>query len=127
MLESLAEFAIQGLVLGGLYALFAVGLSLIFGVLDVINVAHGELFAVGGYIAVVAITLLHSPGAVGIAAAAVGAFLLGLALYPLLIAPLRRRLGGRPSGPLYLVLTLGLSTIPQSSRLAPFAVDYPRV
>ncbi len=127
MLESLAEFAIQGLVLGGLYALFAVGLTLIFGVLDVINVAHGELFAVGGYIAVVAITLLHLPGAAGIAAAAVGAFLLGLTLYPLLIGPLRRRLGGRPSGPLYLVLTLGLSTFLQSSLLALFGGDYRRV
>jgi branched-chain amino acid transport system permease protein len=127
MLESVAEFAIQGLVLGGLYALFAVGLTLIFGVLDVINVAHGELFAVGGYVAFVVIALLHLPGVAGIAAAGVGAFLLGLALYPLLIAPLRRRLGGRPSGPLYLVLTLGLSTFLQSSLLAIFGGDYLRV
>ena len=62
MLESLLEFLIQGLVLGGLYALFAVGLSLIFGVLDVINVAHGEFFAVGGYLAFAAVVLLHLPG-----------------------------------------------------------------
>src|SRR6478736_4509990 len=101
MLESLLEFLIQGVVLGGLYALFAVGLSLIFGVLDVINVAHGEFFAVG-------------------------TFLLGLCVYPLLIAPLKRRLGGRPQGPLYLVLTLGLSTFLQSSLLAIAGGDYLR-
>jgi len=68
MLESLLEFLIQGLVLGGLYALFAVGLSLIFGVLDVINVAHGEFFAIGGYLAFAAVVLLHLPDGFGAAA-----------------------------------------------------------
>src|SRR4029077_15467006 len=127
MLESLLEFLIQGVVLGGLYALFAVGLSLIFGVLDVINVAHGEFFAVGGYLAFAAVVLLHLPGAAGVLGAAVGTFLLGLCVYPLLIAPLKRRLGGRPQGPLYLVLTLGLSTFLQSSLLAIAGGDYLRV
>jgi branched-chain amino acid transport system permease protein len=127
MLESLLEFLIQGLVLGGLYALFAVGLSLIFGVLDVINVAHGEFFAIGGYLAFAAVVLLHLPGAQGVLGAAAGTFLLGLAMYPLLIAPLKRRLGGRPPGPLYLVLTLGLSTFLQSSLLAIAGGDYRRV
>jgi branched-chain amino acid transport system permease protein len=127
MLESLLEFLIQGVVLGGLYALFAVGLSLIFGVLDVINVAHGEFFAVGGYLAFAAVVLLHLPGALGVLGAAVGTFLLGLCVYPLLIAPLKRRLGGRPQGPLYLVLTLGLSTFLQSSLLAIAGGDYLRV
>jgi branched-chain amino acid transport system permease protein len=127
MLESLLEFLIQGVVLGGLYALFAVGLSLIFGVLDVINVAHGEFFAIGGYLAFAAVVLLHLPGAMGILGAAVGTFLLGLCVYPLLIGPLNRRLGGRPQGPLYLVLTLGLSTFLQSSLLAIAGGDYLRV
>ena len=127
MLESLLEFLIQGVVLGGLYALFAVGLSLIFGVLDVVNVAHGEFFAIGGYLAFTAVVLLHLPGALGIVGAAVGTFFLGLCVYPLLIAPLKRRLGGRPQGPLYLVLTLGLSTFLQSSLLAIAGGDYLRV
>jgi len=127
MLESLLEFVIQGLVLGGLYALFAVGLSLIFGVLDVINVAHGEFFAIGGYLAFAAVVLLHLPGVVGVLGAAAGTFLLGLCMYPLLIAPLRRRLAGRPQAPLYLVLTLGLSTFLQSSLLAVAGGDYLRV
>ena len=113
--------------LGGLYALFAVGISLIFGVLDVINVAHGEFFAAGGYLLFAAVVLLHWPGAVGVVAAGAGAFLLGLAVYPLLIAPLRRRLGRRPAGSLYLVLTLGLSTFMQSSLLALGGGDYRQV
>ena len=127
MLESLLEFLIQGVVLGGLYALFAVGLSLIFGVLDVINVAHGEFFAIGGYMAFMAVVLLHLPGAIGILGAALATFLLGLCVYPLLIATLKRHLGGRPQGPLYLVLTLGLSTFLQSSLLAIAGGDYLRV
>jgi branched-chain amino acid transport system permease protein len=127
VLESLLEFAIQGIVLGGLYALFAVGLSLIFGVLDVINVAHGEFFALGGYLAFAGIVLLHGPAVAGVLGAALGAFLLGLAVHPLLLAPLRRRLGRRPAGPLYLVLTLGLSTFLQSSFLLAAGGDYLRV
>jgi branched-chain amino acid transport system permease protein len=127
VLESLLEFAIQGIVLGGLYALFAVGLSLIFGVLDVINVAHGEFFALGGYLAFAAIVLLRSPAGPGVMGAAVGTFLLGLAVHPLVLAPLRRRLGRRPAGPLYLVLTLGLSTFLQSSLLLAAGGDYLRV
>ncbi|HTZ35886.1 MAG TPA: branched-chain amino acid ABC transporter permease [Stellaceae bacterium] len=127
MLESIAEFLILGIVLAGIYALFSVGLTLIFGVLDVINTAHGEFFAVGGYLAFAAIVLLHLPAPVGIAAGTLGAFLLGLAVYPLLIAPLRRRLGRRPQGPLFLVLTLGLSTFMQSSLLAIAGGDYLRV
>jgi len=125
--QSLADFLVQGVVLGGLYALIAVGISLIFGVLDVINVAHGEFFAVGGYLVFMAVVLLHFGPALGIAAAAVGAFLLGLAVYPLLLAPLRRRVGRRPSGPLYLVLTLGLSTFMQNSLLALAGGEYLQV
>ena len=127
MLESVAEFLILGIVLGGIYALFSTGLTLIFGVLDVINVAHGEFFAIGAYLAFTAIVLLHLPLAAGIAAGAAGAFLLGLAVYPLLIAPLKRRLGRHPQGSLFLVLTLGLSTFLQSSLLAIGGGDYLRV
>jgi branched-chain amino acid transport system permease protein len=127
MLESIAEFLILGIVLAGIYALFSVGLSLIFGVLDVINTAHGEFFAVGGYLAFAAIVLLHLPAPIGIVAGTLGSFALGLAVYPLLIAPLRQRLGRRPQGPLFLVLTLGLSTFMQSSLLAIAGGDYLRV
>lgn len=127
MLESIAEFLILGIVLGGIYALFSTGLTLIFGVLDVINVAHGEFFAIGGYLAFTAIVLLHLSPVGGIAAGTVGAFLLGLAVYPLLIAPLKRRLGRQPQGSLFLVVTLGLSTFLQSSLLAIGGGDYLRV
>ncbi|MFO1161865.1 MAG: branched-chain amino acid ABC transporter permease [Reyranellaceae bacterium] len=127
MLETILEFLVLGIVIGGIYALIAVGVTLIFGVLDVINVAHGEFFATGGYIVVLAVVLLGLGPVVGVVAAAAGCFVLGLAIYPLLIAPLKAHLGRRPAGPLYLVLTLGLSIFMQNVLLAIAGGDYLQV
>lgn len=127
MLAGVGEFVVLGLVVGGIYALFSTGLSLIFGVLDVINVAHGEFFTIGGYLAFAGIVLLGLPPLLGVPLAALGAFALGLAVYPLLIAPMKRRLGRRPQGALFLVLTLGLSTFLQNGLLAVAGGDYLRV
>jgi branched-chain amino acid transport system permease protein len=52
---------IQGILTGGLYALFACGLSLMFGVMKVVNLAHGDLAVVGGYVALGAIAVTHVP------------------------------------------------------------------
>jgi branched-chain amino acid transport system permease protein len=52
---------IQGVLLGGLYALFACGLSLMFGVMKVINLAHGDLAVVAAYIALGVIAITHVP------------------------------------------------------------------
>ena len=52
---------IQGILTGGLYALFACGLSLMFGIMKVVNLAHGDLAVVAGYIAVGVITATHVP------------------------------------------------------------------
>ncbi len=125
--QELLEFLVVGLVLGGIYALFAVGLTLIFGVLDVIDVAHGEFFTLGGYAAVVTIVVLKLPPALSLPVAALAAFVAGLAVYPALIRPLQKRLGRRAPGPLFLVLTLGLSTVMQNTMLAVAGGDYLRV
>lgn len=57
-MRPLLQQLILGLLLGGLYGLAAAGLSLVFGVLKVLNVAHGELIMVGGYAAFWLVTLL---------------------------------------------------------------------
>jgi branched-chain amino acid transport system permease protein len=52
---------IQGVLTGGLYALFACGLSLMFGVMKVVNLAHGDLAIVAGYLAVGVIAVTNMP------------------------------------------------------------------
>src|SRR5271166_945297 len=52
---------IQGVLVGGLYALFACGLSLMFAVMKVINLAHGDLAVVAGYVALGVIAITHVP------------------------------------------------------------------
>ncbi len=52
---------IQGILIGGFYALFACGLSLMFGVMKVINLAHGDIAVVAGYVAVFLAPQLHIP------------------------------------------------------------------
>lgn len=53
MLDMILSQAVNGLVLGFLYVLIAVGLSIIFGLLGIVNFAHGAFFAVGAYVALV--------------------------------------------------------------------------
>ena len=52
---------IQGILTGGLYALFACGLSLMFGVMKVVNLAHGDLAVIAAYVALGVITVTHIP------------------------------------------------------------------
>ena len=44
---------LQGVLIGGLYAMFAAGLSLIFGVMRLVNIAHGDLIVLAAYVALV--------------------------------------------------------------------------
>jgi branched-chain amino acid transport system permease protein len=109
------NFLMLGIINGGIYALIAVGLSLLFGVLQVINVSHGEWVTFGGYAAVVLIAGLALNPFLGILGAGIGGCLLSVGIYFLLISPLRKRMETRPPGPTYLVLTLGLSMFLQNS------------
>ena len=49
----------QGLLLGGLYALFALGLSLVFGVMRLVNIAHGDLILLAAFLAIVITSVLN--------------------------------------------------------------------
>jgi len=60
-LSSFIDYTVNGLVIGNIYALLAVGLALIFGVANLINFAHGSVYTIGAYIGWAAITFLHTP------------------------------------------------------------------
>jgi branched-chain amino acid transport system permease protein len=49
---------VQGVLLGGLYALFAAGLSLIFGVMRLVNIAHGDIIILGAYLGLTTTSIL---------------------------------------------------------------------
>jgi len=81
----------NALSLGSVYALFALGFTLVFGVLGVINLSHGAVFMVGAYAALQAITRLQFPLWAALAFAFVFSGLLGLLIDVLVLRPLRAR------------------------------------
>src|SRR2546427_10153598 len=78
----LLQNAIFGLLIGGLYGLGAVGLSLVFGVLRMLNVSHGELIMLGGYASFWLFTLWRGGPFLFILGAGPGLFLLGGLVFP---------------------------------------------
>jgi branched-chain amino acid transport system permease protein len=80
---------VDGILIGGVYALMAVGLTLIFGVLDIINIAQGILVIVGAYLSYVLSVHLHIDLFVGLLITVPAMFVLGVAIYWAFIRPLR--------------------------------------
>lgn len=113
---------IQGTLLGGLYALFAAGLSLIFGVMRVVNIAHGDLIVLAAYVALVLVdaTGLH-PFVAAIAVVPIMVFI-GYTLQRFLLNP---TLGPDLLPPL--LVTFGLSVILQNGLLSIFTADSRRL
>lgn len=87
----LAQQIINGLSLGGVYALFALGFTLVFGVLNVINLAHGAIFMIGAYAALHAVLVFHFSLLPAIFVAALVTGVAGWILDKLIFAPLRAR------------------------------------
>ncbi len=113
---------IQGILLGGLYALFATGLSLIFGIMRLVNLAHGDFMIVGAFAVLVLVEALGLPIVFAAALAGVAMFVLGYALQRLL---LNRTLGNDILPPL--LVTFGLSIILQNGMLETFSADTRRL
>lgn len=82
---------VNGLTLGSTYSLVALGYTLIMGVLNIINMAHGEIFMFGAFIGLFLVTYLKVNIFVAMAGAMVASALLGTLLEMLALRPLRRR------------------------------------
>jgi branched-chain amino acid transport system permease protein len=103
---------VQGILLGGLYALFACGLSLMFGVMRVVNLAHGDFAVLAAYLALAVITGLHVPV---LWSALVVAPLFGVVGYLVQRFVIQRSLDVSPITTL--LVTFGLSIVIQNGLL----------
>jgi len=80
----LVQLIVDGMLVGSIFALAAYGMALVWGVMNVINIAQGEFVMIGGYVAYVLYSLGIHP-LLGVPAAAIVLFLLGWAIYRLVI------------------------------------------
>jgi branched-chain amino acid transport system permease protein len=105
-MTSFFDYTLNGLIIGNIYALLAVGLALIFGVSNLINFAHGSVYMVGAYIGWACITFLHTPLLLTILAVLLGCALLGMAIERVGLRPLA---GSARIAPL--LATIGISFV----------------
>jgi len=113
---------VQGILLGGLYALFATGLSLIFGVVRLVNLAHGDFSILAAFLAVFAVQSLGLNPLMALLLVAPVMAAVGYGLQRLVL----NRLLGRGILPAVLV-TFGLSIVIQNGLLETFSADSRRL
>jgi branched-chain amino acid transport system permease protein len=111
-MDALLQHLVNGLVLGGTYALLGIGLTLIFGLMNVVNFAHGEFYTLGAYATFAAVALSGLPflGALAVAVAA------GVIVGALTEITLLRSLRGRSIDTVMLVM-IGLWIAMQNGEL----------
>ena len=80
---------INGLSLGSVYALIALGYTMVYGIAKMLNFAHGDVIMVGGYICFCAMSYLGLPPLVGVVLAIIGCTILGIVIERLAYKPLR--------------------------------------
>jgi branched-chain amino acid transport system permease protein len=113
---------LEGVLLGGVYALFAVGLSLIFGIMRLVNLAHGDIIVLAAYLILTAMTVAGVSLGVATVLTIIAMFAAGFALQRLV---LERVLGDDILPPL--LVTFGLSIVLQNGLMLIFGADSRRL
>ena len=116
------NIVLQGVLIGGLYAMFAAGLSLIFGVMRLVNIAHGDLIVLAAYVSLV---VTQAMGVDPLTSLLLVVPVMGLIGYALQRGLLNRTLGDDLLPPL--LVTFGLSIIIQNGLLELFTADSRRL
>ncbi len=114
------EAIVDGILGGGIYALMAVGLTLIFGVLDIINIAQGILVVLGAYLSYVLSVHLHIDLFVGLLITVPVMFVIGVAIQWLFMRPLR----GRDRTSMSLLASYAVALIIEGILYRVFGPDY---
>ena len=105
-MSSFIDYTVNGLVIGNIYALLAVGLALIFGVANLINFAHGSVYTLGAYIGWAAIVFLHTPLPVTMLIVFIACALVGIVIERIGLRPLQGKARIAP-----LLATIGISFV----------------
>ena len=115
----LAQVLLNGVLLGGLYAIMALGLALVWGVLNIVNLAHGAFIMLGGYLAWYLFTGLGIDPFLGLPITAVAMFVLGYLVQRLLLNRIVR-------APMFntLLLTFGLEVVITYVAQLAFSADF---
>ena len=113
------QVLVNGILLGGLYALMALGLALVWGVLNIVNLAHGAFIMLGAYVAFYLFTLLHLDPILALPAAMAVLFALGYGVQ-------RGILGLIIRGPMFntLLITFGLDVVLTYLAQLAFTADF---
>lgn len=109
---------INGLSLGSVYAIIALGYTMVYGIAKMLNFAHGDIIMVGGYICFCAVSYLGLPTGVGVLLSIVGCTVLGIVIERLAYKPLR----DAPSLDV-LITAIGVSYFLQNSALLIWGSD----
>jgi len=119
MLPIFLQLIVSGFLLGGVYALISIGLTLIFGVLDVVNFAHGEFLMLGMYLTFWLFTIFHMDPYVSLFIVAPMLFIIGLFVGRTVIKPI---IGSPPSVQIF--VTVGISLILMNGALVLWKADF---
>ncbi|MDO4619207.1 MAG: branched-chain amino acid ABC transporter permease [Lachnospiraceae bacterium] len=108
---------INGLSLGSIYAIIAIGYTMVYGIAKMLNFAHGDIIMIGAYISFTVITTLKLPTAAGILAAILGCMCLGITIEKVAYKPLRHA----TSSLAVLITAIGVSYFLQNIALLIFS------
>ena len=121
-IEVLLQTLISGLLLGGLYALIGLGMTIIMGVMKINNLAHGELMMVGMYIAYVLFAWAHVDPYLSILVAVPLLFILGVGIQKFLVSPVLKVDAILPEN--QVILTVGIGMVLANLATIIFKSDY---
>jgi branched-chain amino acid transport system permease protein len=112
-----AQALVNGVIIGLLYLLMAIGFTLVFGVMRIVNFAHGEFYMLGAFFAYLLVSRFQLPFVAAVGAAFVLAVVLGWVIEALVLKPFRHdELNG-------MIATIGLAMILQAVALMAFGPD----
>jgi len=119
MFEYLLAQLLNGISVGVIYALIAVGLTIVFSILKIVNFAHGEFYMIGGYFSYFAITLAGATPLLGIPLAMLGSALLAVLFERTMLTPLFNPATER-KGDYGVLVTFGLSILLRNLAIITF-------